>query len=139
MWEVHSSIVRSEELKLSCNINLVSTSSNGISESNQYNQTFEVVDYGKRKMIIPSSDLFSGVSTGKHPTTVSIEDFSDSNKWDIFNQDNFEDGTSSSTTIRIDRDTGKIWYTHTFKEGGRTLNQSGNGDCEKVNVRKKKF
>jgi hypothetical protein len=136
-----SSIVCSEELKLSCNIKLTTNYDDGTTENGQYSEVFAIKDLGKHKFIIPTSNTFGSVSTLEGSKTLSIKDFSDSSKWDISVENNgLKEGVTYTTTIRIDRNVGKIWYSHTFFRDGKVrIEDLGNGDCEKINVTKKKF
>ncbi len=138
--------LQAEEFKLSCNIRLVTYYSvDGSSETHQYNEVFEITDYGKSKYIMPSSVNFRSVSTSNrsknHPNTLSIDDFSDLSKWDItVNTKSKIEGKVDVTSIRIDRNVGKIWYSADFNTpSGNTILETGVGDCEKVDVSKKKF
>ena len=135
-----SSIVRSEELKLSCNIELVTQYETGEVEKQRLKEVFLVNDMGEYKSIIPSSDNFFSVMTHKSPWTESFLDLSDPNKWDITNVVNYSNGSSSRNSIRIDRNLGKIWSSQTTElSSKRTIIVTGSGDCEKINVKKKKF
>jgi hypothetical protein len=102
---------------------------------------FTITEYPSKKFIIPTSDNFSSVSTVVFPDVLSINDFSDSSKWDIsVNQKGIVEGSVINTSIRIDRNTGQIWYSRTFPaENGITISEDGIGNCEKINMKKKKF
>ena len=135
----YPSLALSEVLKLSCTIRAVINYSTGTSETKQYNEVFEVTDYGNFKSIIPTSENFAGVSTKKNQYIESVVDYSDSNKWDINNVNKYDGGKSDNVSIHIDRNLGKIWYSRTFYAGLDSITTTGTGDCEKVNVKKKKF
>ena len=135
----YPSLALSDVLKLSCTIRAVIDYSTGTTETKQYNEIFEVTDYGDFKSIIPTSDDFASVTSKKSKYTESIVDYSDSNKWDITNVNKYVGEKSDNTSIRIDRNLGKIWYSRTFSSGANSITTTGTGDCEKVNVKKKKF
>lgn len=133
------STVWSLEVKLSCSINTVTEYSTGGSERGQFNQIFVVTDLGNYRSIISNSDDFASVSTKGIKSTVSVDDLSDSNIWDITNNNKLPNGSTMTTSIRIDRNVGKIWYSSSFDNNQITRLRTGSGDCEKVNVSKKKF
>jgi hypothetical protein len=132
----------SEEIKLSCNINLTHQHSNGESEKSNINEILEISIFKKNKIILPMTDTIASVSTRRDDNTISIDDFSDDNKIDLTTHRKIMHSTITDvkTSIRIDRNTGKIFYSResNFKDGTQ-LAVSGNGSCEKVNVSKKKF
>lgn len=127
------------EVKLSCIINTVTEYSTGGSERDRFNQVFVVTDLGNYRSIISSSDDFASVSSKGIVGTVSVDDLSDSNIWDITNNNKLPNGSTMTTSIRIDRNVGKIWYSSSFDNNKITRLRAGSGDCEKVNVSKKKF
>jgi hypothetical protein len=137
-----SNFAWSEVIKLSCNINLTYQSSNGESEKRNINEILEVLILKKHKSIIPMAQSIASVSTIKDENTIFVDDFSDDNKIDLTTHRNVINSTINDvkTIIRIDRNTGQIFYSseNNFK-AGRQLTISGNGNCEKVNVSKKKF
>ena len=136
---ISSQSVHSVELKLICNITLNEIFSDGTTKTSQLSEVLEIIDNGKTKLIIPTSDLLGGVTTKKSGTLSPINDSSDVNKWDITSENKLSDGTTSTTTFRIDRNIGNIWYSNTFITNGRVTRQSGVGNCEKINLTKKKF
>ena len=132
-------LVWSETIKLSCTIKTIEDYSNGFTETKQYKEIFEVTQTGSFISIIPTSENFNSVTNLKNKNTVSINDFSDSNKWDITNNNKYESGKTDNTSIQIDRNIGRIWYSRTFDNLTLVFKVSGTGDCEKVNITKKKF
>ena len=123
----------SEEIKLSCNINLVTSYENGSSETHRYNEIFTVRDNGKLKSIQPTSSNFESV------TTEDGYEINNSSQWNITSGKR-NSYSNTLTTIQIDRNTGKIWYknnTVIFKKN--SWSSKGQGDCEKIDVIKKKF
>lgn len=130
----------SEELKLRCKINLITTYSWGEIEKEQFNEVFEIMDYGKQKIILSQSDNFWSIdTTDKRSHILSIKDFSDSNKWDIIEELRTKNGDLNSINIKIDRNIGTIWYSEVIEKNGKTTSRRGDGECEKVNMSKKKF
>lgn len=138
---ISSPFACAEELKLSCNIEIVKEFYLAPSERTHFTEVLEITDYGKFKSIIPASDNIGSVSTKENPKTIYIRDFSDSNKWNISNQaKGLEEGVVITTSINIDRNTGKIWYWATYEKSGIVkIKDTGKGDCEKINITKKKF
>jgi hypothetical protein len=135
-----SNILQAEEFKLSCNILKVMEFSTGSSEKSNTTEIYTVTDLGSRKFIIPTSDEFPSVSTVKKTNSITVTDESDNNKWDITNVSKNEQGDLSTVSIRIDRNTGKIFYSFLFERlNGSFITTKGRGDCEKVNLTKKKF
>lgn len=137
-----SNFAWSEEIKLSCNINLIIQHSNGISEQKNINDILEISAYKKFISIIPMGDVIGSINTSKNDNTISVDDFSDANKFDITNYRKVNNSSiaENKTTIRIDRNTGNIFYfmESNFKDGSK-LTTTGNGSCEKINLTKKKF
>jgi hypothetical protein len=135
-----SSLVCSEEIKLSCTIKLLRVYSiDGSSETNQYREVLEVTDNSNYKSIIPLSDNFGSVSTRKHSETDTITDYSNSNSWDISSSRTSSEGHQGLTSYRIDRNTGDLWYSRTFNNQSMIITSTGTGNCEKIDVTKKKF
>lgn len=139
---ISSPTVYSVELKLSCNIRLDIAYSTGTLETKQYNnEVFEIYENANFRSIIATSDNFYSFSNKKSPNTISIDDFSNVNKWDItIKSIGYKDGVVNSKSIRIDRNVGKIWTSADFyADNGVTFSSNGVGDCEKINITKKKF
>jgi hypothetical protein len=139
---ISSNLSWSEEIKVSCNINLTHQHSNGATEKNNINEILEITISKKYKSIIPMTESIASISSRKDDNTIFIDDFSDDNKIDLTTHRNVINSTINDvkTSIRIDRNTGKIFYSreNNFKDGSQLI-ASGNGSCEKVNVSKKKF
>lgn len=132
----------SEEIKLSCNINLVYKHSNGISEQKNINEILEISISKKFIGIIPMGDVINSITTSKNDNTISVDDYSDANKFDITKHNKVINSliNETKTTIRIDRNTGNIFYfTESNFKDGSILTTTGNGSCEKINLSKKKF
>ena len=136
---IFSHMACSEEVKLSCNMKRVNTDSLGSEKFNEQ-VIFEIMDTGKYKSIIPNSDEYGSVGTDKLGFRTSITDFSDANKWDITAYHDPKNGSNYTITIRIDRNTGTIFYQNNYTSPkGNIINISASGNCEKVNLTKKKF
>jgi hypothetical protein len=137
---ISSPIVWSEEIKLSCDMNLVEKYSTGHTETKSIHEVINIYDseYTKFISITPLSDQISGVSTKPIQNTISINNFSDTNKWDITNVLKTK-SNEITVTIRIDRNLGKIWYSSSFNNSKVSIETSGIGDCEKVDFSNKKF
>ena len=139
-----SSIVCSEELKLSCDIRLIKDETGKKQEVIQYNEMLTIKENGKTKFILPTSTNLSSVSTetdgllGK----VEVTDLSNSSTWNIdnlvFNEKN---PIVTKTTLKIDRTTGSFYYYHNFSVKGKVgmLTHTGDGLCKKFDESTKKF
>lgn len=137
-----SNFAWSEEIKLSCNINLTIQHSSGAMEQKNINEILEISILKNFTSIIPMGDDIGSITTFKDNNTTSVDDYSNDSKFDItkrykVNNSSINDG---QTTIRIDRNTGNIYYfkESNFKDGSQ-ITSTGNGRCEKINLTKKKF
>lgn len=136
--------VLSEEIKLSCNMKRKVMNSHLADQDYTETIIFEVFDFGKNKSIIPNSDQYASVGTSKYEGVQNTTDNSDKNKWDITQVYSSPKSSGSSiTTIRIDRNSGSIYYTSNFsakiENNSLLILTTATGECEKVNTIKKKF
>jgi hypothetical protein len=131
-----TNVAHSTEIKLLCNISLVIQFKSGGSEQKSLSEIIEITDYGSHKFILPQSDenLFS-VSTLKRQGIISVNDFSDVNKWDINSIVRSKNGSVLDLRYSIDRNTGLLFY----RALGEKINETGRGFCEKVTQEKRKF
>jgi len=129
------------EVKLNCQLILVNSYITGHKERITVEEIFEVTQYKKSEYlaIIPVSDsgLLASVISGKTPNTISVQNYSDDNKWSLTNTVKSGQGSVSKTSITIDRNSGKIFYFRDFRDG--QLVSDGQGNCKKVDTTKKLF
>lgn len=123
------------ELKLTCNMDIKKTYSSGREEIIRIKPILEVFQLGSHVSIIPDTNELASVSMRTGNGRI-VENYSDANKWSIFNKIE-RNGTTSETSITIDRNTGRIVYSHDYKDGAITV--YGEGVCEKVDLSKRKF
>jgi hypothetical protein len=130
------------DIKLFCKINLETTYSTGTIEKTYEEELFEITETRGTIIILPNSraSKFSSISNHKHSTTISIKDRSDANKWDIAVSDKNPQGLIDEVSFMIDRNTGKIFYSLLSRQpAGAYLKELGYGNCEKVDMSKRKF
>jgi hypothetical protein len=135
-------IVYSEEFKLSCNTKRITNFSNGAPETVENDTAiFEITDLGPIKYITTTNDHYCSVTTDKNiKSIISMRDQSDSNKWDISNVYNNDNNTKTECRIAIDRNSGSILFRNDYTaKDGFMVHFSATGNCEKVNLTKKKF
>ena len=124
------------EVKLLCSIKLISTHSNGHVKRENFTDVIDVSDNHPELQIIPNSNKLSHVSTQKTNTLLSVNNYSDRNRWHLENN-NRSTGKNYSTSIIIDRTTGILFYSRDFDDGNITA--SATGSCEKTDMEKRKF
>lgn len=139
LFIMYSQIGWSIEIKLICNIDVSTSYSNGHEEKERLSELFIITDDSNYKSIISSSTNFVSVSNQTMPEISDVKDFSDSNRWYIANTQTNPQGSTMTTTIKIDRNVGSIFYSSIFSKGQSYARTIGSGDCEKVNTSKKKF
>ena len=137
-------IACSEEFKLSCNTKLITNYSNGAADDVKSDTViFKITDLGLIKFVTTSNDRYCGVTTDKNIENLNLifmNDLSDSNQWDISNIIHTNNGVKSECRIVIDRNAGSILHKSIFTwKDGFIMNRSASGNCEKVNLTKKKF
>ena len=74
------------EVKLLCSIKFISTHSNGDVQRDNFTDLIDVIDDNNEVSITPQSDKLSMVSTRKLRNTLTTDNFSDSNKWNMCNR-----------------------------------------------------
>ncbi len=130
------------DIKISCNINLETTYSfdESIKKSHE-EEIFTITEINGYVIIVPSlaSSKFSSISTHKENNTISIKNRSDINKWDITISDKNSGGEIDDVSYLIDRNTGKIFYSLISRHRGQYSKDLGYGNCEPVDMNKKKF
>ena len=121
-------------LRLNCQLSIIKSLDNGYSEREQQTQVFEIYQTAAFLAIVPATDAFASVSTFTEKG-YKVYDFSDQNKWDLTNEKN-----SETNQIKIDRNTGQIFYSRLFKATNKeSLLIQGNGNCRKIDTDKKLF
>jgi hypothetical protein len=129
------------EIKLSCQLTLVNSYISGLKERSTVEEILEVTQYKRPEYlaIIPVSDSGSlaSVTTGKTSNIISVQNYSDDNKWSLTNTVKSSQGFAATTSITIDRNSGKIFYFRDFRNGQLVI--EGQGNCKKVDTTKKLF
>jgi len=129
------------EIKLSCQLTLVNSYITGLKERSTVEEILEVTQYKKPEYlaIIPASDsgTLASVTTGKTANIISIQNYSDDNKWSLSNTTKSRQGYVAITSITIDRNSGKIFYFRDFRDGQLVI--EGQGNCKKIDTTKKLF
>ena len=128
------------DIKLTCDLSLTHRHKSGTTEREKYTDIFEVYQDANSVSIVPSSPTgnLGGVSTIRIPSTISVNNFSDTNKWSVKNVDKTRHVDSTTeTSITIDRNSGQIFYYHNFRNGNLTI--EGQGTCKKIDTTKRLF
>lgn len=139
-----SNILYADEIKLSCDIKFVRTQipSGEITNSN-LKLIYEITELSNGTIFMSSSSygFAPSVSTNKGADIISIDNFSNQNKWHIRNITNTKFDATNDKEVLIDRNTGLIHISSTFTFTSKIgiLETIGDGVCEKVNLMKKKF
>lgn len=131
-----SNILYAGEIKLSCDINLTISYPSGREENKKVREIYEI-DESTIIYIFPISNL--EVLPHAISNKNNAINNSNQNKWDI--QNKFTRGQFSYiTSVIIDRNSGQIFTSiEMIKKDNVTLTIKGIGDCEKVDITKKKF
>jgi hypothetical protein len=129
--------------KLSCDMKITKKYHDGFSETLKYVEVFDIEENKDFILISPTSDNLHFVSNRESPEK-SVLDSSNSTKWNITNLSRYTKTDKTkitlTVTISIDRNTGKVWYSSRYDHVGiSSLETTGTGDCEKVDLTKKKF
>jgi hypothetical protein len=128
------------DIKLTCDLSLTTRSKNGVIEREKFNDIFEVYQDANSVSILPSSPTgnLGGVTTNRLSSTISINNYSDTNKWSVKNVDRSRNHDSTTeTVITIDRNSGQIFYYQNFRNGNLTI--EGQGTCKKIDTTKRLF
>ena len=125
------------EVKLLCSIKLIARHSGGAVQKENFTEVIDVAEIYGQLRITPQSPKLFGVWTIKSPKTLSVNNSSDSNKWNMEETKQVETGLINKTILTIDRNTGILFYFNDW-DGG-TLVTSATGSCEKVDATKRKF
>ena len=128
------------DIKLTCDLSLTTRSKTGVVEREKLTDIFEVYQDANSVSILPSSPTgnLGGVSTTRISSTISINNYSDTNKWSVKNIDRSRNVDSTTETIiTIDRNSGQIFYYQNFRNGNLTT--EGQGACKKIDTTKRLF
>ena len=123
------------DIKLNCRMTITVNFRNGEVDKDTKNVITEVFQKTNLITIVFNSDLIS-VGSVKSPLIVSVNNLSDSNKWELENVMSRE-GNITKTSVQIDRNTGVLAYYSDSNKGRAITN--ANGICEKIDTSKKKF
>ena len=124
------------DIKLNCILTISMNHSSGTTERNTKNVIVEILQTSSHLSILPNDSDVAAVSTRKLSSTDTVNNLSDSNRWDLTNIRTRE-GRVTEVTIQIDRNTGLMKAYQNFNQGRIIVDASGN--CEKVDTSKKKF
>lgn len=124
------------DIKLNCRLIINKVFPSGASERNTKNVVVEVYQTSNYLSILPNDVDMASAGTKSNTYTVSVENLSDSNKWDVTTTYSRE-GRVTKVSIQIDRNTGVMTYYADFDKG--RIVTDANGNCEKVDTAKKKF
>jgi hypothetical protein len=135
----------SEEILLSCKIKkrIYGSSDNKITKSD-ISEFFLIVKnpVSKDISITPQSDsyLMPAVSTVKKFNTKLIKNLSSETVFHIINHRmDFDEKTPREYEIKVNRLTGQIYTRNTYTVDGEEFNHIGEGNCDKVDMKKKRF
>jgi hypothetical protein len=135
----------SEEILLSCKIKkrIYGSSDNKITKLD-ISEFFLIVKnpLSKDISITPQSDSFQlpAVSTVKKFNTKLIKNLSSETVFHIINDRmDFDDKTPREYEIKVNRLTGQIYTRNTYTLDGEEFNHIGEGNCDKVDMKKKRF
>jgi hypothetical protein len=135
----------SEEILLSCKIKkrIYGSSDNKITKLD-ISEFFLIVKnpLSKDISITPQSDSFQlpAVSTVKKFNTKLIKNLSSETVFHIINDRmDFDDKTPREYEIKVNRLTGQIYTRNTYTIDGEEFNHIGEGSCDRVDMKKKRF
>uniref|UniRef100_UPI0040484D16 hypothetical protein n=1 Tax=Shewanella sp. TaxID=50422 RepID=UPI0040484D16 len=130
-----------ENLKLECNLFVDRRYSEGGGDQQRTAATVDVTMSESFKSIkIANHKIIAILNSIKTEHTISFLDKSNSGKWELMlHEFNAQKNERFRTSIRIDRNTGKIFFDDRFTDSTGYTNTSGSGDCVKVDVDKRKF
>jgi hypothetical protein len=135
----------SEEILLSCKIKkrIYGSSDNKITKSD-ISEFFLIVKnpVSKDISITPQSDSYQlpAVSTVKKFNTKFIKNLSSETVFHIINHRmDFDEKTPREYEIKVNRLTGQIYTRNTYTVDGEEFNHIGEGNCDKVDMKKKRF
>jgi len=137
-----SQFTLAENLKLECNLLIETRHSDGggVRQRNTIATVAVEMTDSFKSIRIANHKTIAIVDSTKTDNTVSFFDRSDAGKWEL--SEHIFDARKnirSNTSIRIDRNTGKIFFNDRFTDSTGYINDSGVGDCTKVDLNKRKF
>jgi len=129
------------EIKLSCQMIFDRTYMSGAKERSTVEEVLEVTQYKQLEFlsIIPIGDsgTLASISTRNTDNVISVQNFSDDNKWSLSNATKSSQGYVAKTSLTIDRNSGKIFYYRDWRDGQLII--QGQGNCKKVDSTKRLF
>ena len=125
------------EVKLLCSIKLTTAFPSGDVERENFTDVIDVIDNNNGVFITQQASKLASLNTIKSPRTLSLDNYSDSNKWNIEVTRQARTGQIVRTSITIDRNTGILFYSKDWDRG--KIVDSATGSCEKIDVTKRKF
>lgn len=137
-----SNFIHAEEIKLSCDVKFVRTNIiSGEVSNTSLKLIYEITQHSDGTIFITSSSygFAPSVSSSKRTELISVENFSNENKWHIRNVTNSKFDATNDKEVLIDRNTGLIRISTIFTSKVGIQETIGDGICEKVNLMKKKF
>ena len=134
MASMHSVLAQIREIKLNCQISLITNYTLGSVEKQQVSELIEIYENADYLFIKPASNVLASVSTMASQIGFQVLNTSNENKWELSNQK-----TDNRIQIIIDRNTGQIFYSRYFKWDGVASQTQGNGTCKKIDTDKKLF
>lgn len=137
-----SNFIHAEQVKLSCDVKFVRTNIiSGETSNTSLKLIYEITQHSDGTIFIISSSygFAPSVSSSKGAELISVENFSNENKWHIRNITNSKFDATNDKEVLIDRNTGLIRISNTFTSKIGIQETIGDGICEKVNLMKKKF
>jgi len=133
-WMLSSSVLADSTLKLICDVDITNTYSSGNEEKFRETVQVDIEQIGKMMMVSTDGQNISiSISNHKNNPSDQVVDTSDSNKFQIYYATS-RDGEQRSREIKIDRNTGNIFYQLNAKMSVKLL-----GSCKRVDMTKKLF
>ena len=137
--------VAAEEIRLSCNMIITRTYTNGSTESKK-EMVFADIDTDSSGFYVElkGDDLLLSITSRSFKNKNIVTDVlnnSNANKWDITNFSKISEfNIESEDYIYLDRNTGKINIRQeSTRDNKKMMATNGSGSCEKINTKLKKF
>ena len=134
-------LASAQDVKLECNLIIETRYSEGNFRNENSMATVDVqMDEAFKSIKIKNHKIIAILNSIKVEETVSFRDLSDAGKWELQGEEfDSKKNIRTRTNIRIDRNTGKIFFNDRYTESTGFINTSGYGDCTKIDVTKRKF
>jgi hypothetical protein len=132
-----SSFINAQEVNLICDLTFQSDVT-GRNETQKFRTRVEIFQTKDFLSIIPDSDLLGSVSTSKRENS-NFTNYSNGTKWDLQRRSHSKDGVLNVHII-IDRNAGTMSYNSSFLHTNTLTSYTrAFGECQKIDVSKKKF